>query len=370
MLRRRNRRIFHILIFTLLCVIIPICYSFYFSFYPSSVSENKASKIIAKDYCPSKYGTVITAKLAQNPTGTTSYANYVTQKYAYEDISSLPGKTISQHKYVVKDGNFVFTPLIINLTNEKIKINSPSQSGTYGDLNIISLNNKPKWMSQDTYGYTATNYMESVDETISTRAGTFNNCIKVTTVFKSNHKKPVYLTSYYAKGLGIILLKKGPSLINQESLFELYSYYIPEKEWDKDNQYPIYTLINNDSKDEDVFKRNEMNIEFPIPDSFKGNYKVDNTVWQDNIESCINISFDYTSLVYQPISSIVKLKKGYGVDYINNAKKMMYLGEYDGYTYCYIISNAPNVNVYSDSNLTKKYNDMIDSICKFYNGNV
>lgn len=355
-------RTIYIICFTLICIIFSICYAFNCLFYPSTISKHSASQIIAKDYYPSKYGTVITTKLLPNPSGSTSYATYVTQKYTFEDLVKEPGKTISQNKYIVKDGNFSYTPSMITLSNDKIKISATEHTGIKGNFDRIALANLPKWTVKNNHDTTITTYIESINETVLTPAGKFEDCIKTTNIVKSPKQKTLYLTSYYAKGLGVILHKKGTNLFNQEKLFELYSYHIPEKELDKANEFPIYKIVKNESNNQNVFINNHIGLEFPIPESFHGNYTVNNTKWQDNIESCININLKYKSMVYQPILSLIKLKKGYGIDYLNKTKNMQYLGERNGYTYCYVISNDINENVYSDPMLYKTYTNMIESI--------
>ncbi|MEF9951186.1 MAG: hypothetical protein RR840_04245 [Clostridium sp.] len=362
MLSRKHLRILYISLFTLFFIVTPIGYSYYSAFYPGKVSDSAASQIKVSEYYPTKLGTVITTKLLPNSTGTISYANYITQKYSFEDYANYPGKTISQHKYIINDGKFTYAPSIVNVNDNSIKIFSPDHKGIVGTFDRIVLTNKSKWEVLSDSDIKIVNYIESINETISTKAGTFKDCIKITSVYSQKSRPNQYVTSYYAKGLGPILHQKGTSLDNQKTLSEIYEYYIPNKEWDDPLTYPIYTLVNNDSPTENVFRSNEMNIEIPVPANFKNNYTVDNTIWQDNIESCINISLKYKSLIYQPILSIIKLKKGYGVDYLSKTKHLQYLGEYNGYTYCYAVSTAPNVNVYSNSKTYKTYKSLVSDI--------
>lgn len=341
-------------------ILIPgLLFLFYYivNYIPITIPKKEASKINVSNYIPDMYGAVLTYITSPDNKQVRYYNKQIIKAYNLS-INNDAKKLFYIYNYNgIKEGSLTS---IKSIEVQDNSITALSTNNLHEDTSPdeIHLSTNPKWRISETKEA----YLTKKDLTIETLAGKFSDCLEITVIESLDNGERNYQTFYFTPKIGYIMKKSGKSMKNQEKVYELYSYSLPESKLknasEVNNFISNYLPLSGSTLSSSKYNDENLGISFTLPKYWIGNVKIDNSVWADNIEHSTSFFLNIDNNSFQRIFSISMFKKGYDKNYIDKIPHLQYIGESKGRSLAYSTTNYYSKETFYDTSLYRRIHKM------------
>lgn len=350
----------YILKCSILILIPGLLFIFYYivNYMPITIPKKEAAKINLSKYVPSEDLTVLTFINKPDENHIASYTKKIIKSHDLA-TNNKDKKLFRIYYYDGKREGALTSIKSINATDNSIV--ALSTHNTYKDTSPdeIELSTSPSWVISENEKA----YLTGKNLTVDTIAGSFSDCLEVTTIKNLENGETQYNTIYSAPIVGAIMKKTGTTINKQEKVYELTNYVTPNEK--SDTIESVNNFINralafkNTPLNSNVYKDDKLGISLKLPDNWSGDVKVDTTIWADNVEHSTAFILNSGNKLYQKIFSIQMLKKGYDKEYVDKNPELKYIGEYNGHTLVYKTAKYYTKEIWYNDNLYLKFSKML-----------